>query len=227
MDEESLARAAEGVDFICHTASPIPMSQPKDENELVTPAVNGTLGIMRAARRNGVKRMVMTSSCASIERYPRDKKTFFTLNETHWSDPALCNPYYKSKLLAEKAAWEFIENLPEGEKINLSVINPYVILGPALCKGDFTSAKIIIEIMKGNMPPPKIRIGFVDVRNVATAHMRALERDEAIGQRFILCSETVWFKEFNQILKEEYGKDYCVSTMQPPKFLMTMVGWFN
>ena len=74
MNEESLARAAEGVDFICHTASPIPASQPKDENELVTPAVNGTLGIMRAAHRNGVKRMVMTSSCASIEKYPRDRK---------------------------------------------------------------------------------------------------------------------------------------------------------
>ena len=129
--------------------------------------------------------------------------------------------------MAEKAAWEFIEKLPEGEKIQLTAINPYVILGPALCKGDFTSAKIVIEVMKGNVPPPKIKIGFVDVRNVATAHVRALERDEAIGQRFILCSDTVWFKEFNQILKDEYGKDYRISTTQPPKFLMTVASWFN
>lgn len=138
----------------------------------------------------------MTSSCASIERFPRDKTQHILLNESHWTDPAICTPYYKSKVMAEKAAWDFIDKLPENEKIGLTSINPYLILGPALCKGDFTSAKIIIDIMKGKIPPAKIRLGVVDVRNVAMAHMRALERDGAINQRFVLCSQTLWFKDF-------------------------------
>ncbi len=116
--------------YIVHTASPFPIENPKDENVLIKPAVEGTLAVMKAARLNKVQRVVITSSIASIFKTGVEGQTHFTEND--WSDPKITQPYEKSKTLAEKAAWDFISNLPEDEKFELAIINPGFILGPNL-----------------------------------------------------------------------------------------------
>ena len=120
----------EGSTYIVHTASPFPIEKPKDENVLIKPAVEGTLAVMKAARLNKVKRVVVTSSVASIFNTGVEGQTHFT--EKDWTDPNVAQAYEKSKTLAEKAAWDFIENLPNDEKFELATINPGLVVGPNL-----------------------------------------------------------------------------------------------
>ena len=148
---ESLEKAIEGCTYVVHTASPFPLSAPKNEDDLIKPAVEGTLSVMRAALKNKVKRVVVTSSIASIiEHIPENTKDVYS--EEDWSEVKACGPYSKSKTLAEKAAWDFLQDLPESERFELVVINPSFILGPTLIPGDFSSAEIISKIMKGKFP---------------------------------------------------------------------------
>ena len=120
----------EGSTYIVHTASPFPIEEPKDENVLIKPAVEGTLAVMKAARLNKVKRVVITSSVASIFKTGVEGQTHFTEND--WTDTKIAQPYEKSKTLAEKAAWDFISELPEDEKFELATINPGLVVGPNL-----------------------------------------------------------------------------------------------
>ncbi len=138
LKEESLAEAIKGCDYVVHTASPFPGDEPKDEQIIIKPAVEGTLAVMRAAHYNKVKRVVITSSSVAIMMHlPAHSKELY--NESDWSDLKACNAYYKSKTLAEKAAWDFLEALPEHEKFELVTINPSLILGPSFIQTDFTS----------------------------------------------------------------------------------------
>ena len=132
-----------------HTASPFPLGVPKSEDSVVKPAVEGTLAVMKAAHKHKVKRVVITSSCAAVfVKSPANFKP--AMNENDWSEPEICKPYEKSKTLAEKAAWDYLEALPENEKFELVVINPALILGPSLVNTDFTSGLIIKNIMTGS-----------------------------------------------------------------------------
>jgi dihydroflavonol-4-reductase len=134
-----------------HCASPLPFKQPEDEMELIKPAVEGTLAVLRAAHKHKVKRVVITSSTLTIyQRKPENIKELY--NEEDWSDAEVCAPYEKSKLLAEKAAWDFVNNLPEGEKIELVIIMPGVVQGPNIVTGDFYSATYIKMMLLGLMP---------------------------------------------------------------------------
>ena len=119
-------------------------------------------------------------------------------DESHWSDVNWPNisAYEKSKTLAERAAWDFVAAQPENERIQLTVINPTFIIGPTLIPGDFSSGKVIGMFMNDNMPGgcPRIKMGTVDVRDIAKAHVSAIKSDEAQGKRFILAGdETYWF----------------------------------
>ena len=134
LDEASMLRAIEGSTYVAHVASPFVLKEPKNEDELIKPAVYGTLSALKACRINKVKRIVITSSMVAIyevkkEDYPDD--SIFT--EEHWTDVESCGVYTKSKTLAEKAAWDYVRELPEEEKFEVVTINPSLIIGPALC----------------------------------------------------------------------------------------------
>jgi nucleoside-diphosphate-sugar epimerase len=172
LDEDSVERAIAGSTHVAHVASPFIIGEPKDENDLIRPAVEGTLSVLRACRRNKVKRVVITSSIAAIENVHPDKEpkdNYFS--EENWSDPdrpAGMSAYAKSKVLAERAAWDYVAKLPEDEKIELTVINPGFVVGPSFIGGDFSSGKVISDIMMNKFPGiPKISFPTVDVRDVA------------------------------------------------------------
>ena len=165
--------ACSGSTYIVHTASPFPIENPTHEDELIKPAVEGTLAIMKAAKANKVKRVVITSSIAAIMVTRDENKTKFSVED--WSDTSIAQPYEKSKTLAEKAAWDFIKNLPNNEKFEVVTINPGLVLGPNLNEAQFSSGDIIKKFMMREMPGlPYVSMPVVDVRDVAEAHFRGL-----------------------------------------------------
>jgi len=214
MDENSIMQAIEGSDFVVHTASPFPIVQPKDEDELIKPAVNGTLAVMKACRKNKVKRVVITSSCAAIS--PCGDKTNF--NEKDWADVENAVAYSKSKILAEKAAWDFVKDLPEKEKFEVVTINPGLVIGPNLNKAQFSSGDIIKKLMMKEMPAcPKMSLAMVDVRDVAQAHLEGIKKPDAAGRRFILVEKTYWMHDLARVLSWRFAKDgYPVPTSVLP-----------
>ena len=172
--------ACKGSDLIIHVASPFTFGIPEDQ--LVGPAVNGTLSAMKAAHANKAK-IVVTSSLAAVTM--TSEKEWFTTSD--WSDPEKQSGYAKSKTLAEKAAWDYVANLPDNEKFPLVTICPGFIVGPNLNTADFTSGNMISKIIKEPPTEEGMKFGCVDVRDVALSHLEAGKRDEANGQRFFLC----------------------------------------
>jgi dihydroflavonol-4-reductase len=181
--------AVKGCTYVLHVASPFPMGEPKDENELIIPAREGALRVLRASRDAGVKRVVLTSSFAAIGYSIDPKGHVFT--EKDWTDADKANgAYIKSKTLAEKAAWDFITQ--EGADLELSVINPVGVFGPALGKDYSTSIGLIKAILDGQMKEtPGFTFGVVDVRDVADIHLLAMTHPAAKGERFLATSEGV------------------------------------
>ena len=198
---ESLDEAIKGCDYLVHSASPFPLATPDDENALIKPAVEGTLSALRAAHIHKVKRVVITSSIAAIYvQKPENKKDLY--DENDWSDPSIAVPYEKSKTLAEKAAWDFVQKITESERFELVVINPALTWGPTLIPGDFSSETLIADILRRKYPgTPKLMMAIVDVRDVAKAHVQAIKIEEAKNQRFILSSQSLWFKQVAEILE--------------------------
>ncbi|WP_454626397.1 SDR family oxidoreductase [Bradyrhizobium cenepequi] len=176
--------AVTGCDYVLHVASPLSSNVPKDENEMIIPARDGTLRVLRAARDAGVKRVVVTSSMGAIGYgHPPQAQPF---DETSWTnlngDDVFA--YVKSKTLAERAAWDFIAK--EGGALELSVINPVGVFGPVLGPDFSGSIDIIKMLLNGAVPAvPRIYFGVVDVRDVADLHLRAMTSPAARGERFI------------------------------------------
>lgn len=167
LDAESIDRAVAGQDVVVHCASPLPLGVPSDEQVLIKPALEGTLAVMRAAQKHGVKRVVITSSGLTItlDKQENWKKSY---NEDDWSDPDCLGPYEKSKYLAEKAAWDFVAALPEDQRFELVSVIPSLVLGPPLIKGDYSSGNYLKMLLQGKMPAlPRIKLAIVDVREVA------------------------------------------------------------
>ncbi len=165
-------KAAKGCDYVLHVASPFPFKMPKDENELIKPAVEGTLRVMKAASKAGVKRLVLTSSFAAKGYTHKGGRP---ISEEDWTDPSNKNisAYIKSKTLAEKAAWDYIA--ADDSDMELSVINPRFILGPALGNTFGTSHTVIQQLLDGSMKAmPNISYGIIDVREVADLHIQAI-----------------------------------------------------
>jgi nucleoside-diphosphate-sugar epimerase len=221
--DDGWAEAAAGCEYVHHVASPFPAGLPKHEDELIIPAREGALRVLRAARTAGAKRVVLTSSFAAIGY--GHAPTGATLDETSWSDatsPTIA-AYPKSKTLAERAAWDFVEK--EGKGLELAVVNPVGIFGPALAKDTSTSILLVQRLMSGAMPGlPKLWFGVVDVRDVADLHLRAMRDPAAKGERFLAVSgDFMTVKEIAMALKARLGeRARKVPTRELPSFLIRL-----
>ena len=203
--DDGWTAALEGVEEVHHVASPIPSAQPKDPDELIVPARQGTLRVLKAARDAGARRVVLTSSFAAVGYTPKEVRDY---TEADWTDPDTPGlpPYPRSKAIAERAAWDFIES--DGGDTELVVVNPTFIAGPSLVtslRSTLTAFKAIIE---GTMPAlPRQRFGVVDVRDVADAHISAMATPAAAGKRYLLLADgpTITWLGLAQILREHLG----------------------
>ena len=220
-------RAMEGCEFVLHVASPFIMIEPKDENEYIKPAVDGTLRALEAAKKSGVKRVVLTSSMVSmLENADRS----IDIDYNSWTNVKAKNisAYAKSKTLAERSAWDFIKKQNKENPLQLSVVNPGPVFGPTL-SGNLEGASMGMfrNMILGKMPMvPKSSINMSDVRDVAKIHVLALENKNANGKRFIVTTEKPYaFQELAQILKSN-GFDK-VSTKLAPNFLLKFIGNFD
>jgi nucleoside-diphosphate-sugar epimerase len=216
--------AVAGCDYVLHVASPLPERVPKDENELIVPAREGTLRVLRASRDAGVKRVVLTSSFAAIGYGQNQRDEPFT--ERDWTDPN-CDgvlPYTRSKVLAEHAAWNFMA--AEGGNLELSVINPVGVFGPVLGPDYSASILIVQRMMDGAMPgAPRLYFGIVDVRDVADLHIRAMTHPAAKGERFLaVAGDSMSMLEIAKALKSRMG-EYAkrVPSREMPNWMMRLV----
>jgi dihydroflavonol-4-reductase len=219
--------ALAGIDVLMHTASPFPIASPQDENELIRPAVEGTLRAMRAAKSAGVKRVVLTSSVAAI--YGIDLPAGVTeFDETMWTDvlhPVGKKAYTKSKTLAEKAAWDFVKN--EASEISLTTINPVLVLGVPLDSHYGSSISIVQRVLKGKDPMlPDLRFAIVDVKDVAKMHVDCIDVKATYGQRIIASADTLSFVQIAKILKSAFPKSNT-KTGKAPNFLIRILANFD
>ena len=185
VEDAGWAEAMKDCQYVLHVASPFPMQGPKHEDDLIKPAKEGTLRVLRAARQANVKRVVLTSSFGAIGYgHPVEKQTF---DETDWTnvDGPDVSAYIKSKTLAERTAWGFVES-EEGRGLELAVVNPPGIFGPVLGGNLSGSVSIIKNLLEGAMSGcPNISFGVVDVRDVADLHVLLMKHEHAAGERFI------------------------------------------
>ena len=226
LQDEGWAEAMAGCDFVLHVASPLPLAEPKDENDLIRPAVEGTLRVLRAANEAGVRRVVQTSSVAAVLHGHDRNRVFDESDWTNLDKPVAAYP--KSKTLAEKAAWEFV-NQPE-VTMELATINPSYVLGPVLdAQKTSASAEVILTILRRQYPgTPRLNFAVVDVRDVAAAHVAAMTTPEAAGKRFICSSENIWMQEMAQALQAKFGaQGYKINTRGLPDFLLRLVALFD
>jgi len=215
--------AVSGCEFVLHMASPFPASVPKHEDELIVPARDGALRVLRAARDAGIKRVVLTSSFAAIGYGHPSLQAPFT--EKDWTDPngADVMPYTKSKTLAERAAWDFIDR--EGRGLELSVVNPVGVFGPVLGADYATSILLVQRMMDGALPGlPRMCFGVVDVRDVADLHLRAMTNPAANGERFLaVAGDFMWIREIASTLKARLGDSAKrVPTRELPNWLVRL-----
>lgn len=229
---ESWEAAVKDVKNVIHVASPFPVQAPKDEEELVEPAVEGTQAILKACvQAKSVKRVVMTSSCVAVGWGPAalaaDPNKVF--NEEDWTDPEKLDAYGKSKTLAEKAAWDYVKELPDEDKIELSVVNPAYVMGPVINGSQCTSLEIVKRLLEREKPfCAKLNFPVVDVRDVALAHIKAMTVEEAAGKRHLIVNQNAWMKEMAQILAKEFKpQGYNVPTANCPNPILWMTSLFD
>ncbi|BBZ47222.1 dihydroflavonol-4-reductase [Mycobacterium parmense] len=202
--------AMDGSTFVLHVASPYPADEPPDEDEVILPARDGTLRVLRAARDAGVKRVVLTSSFVAIGCGHGNVEREFTEDDWTDLDGEGITAYVKSKVLAERAAWDFAEN--EAGRTELSVVNPTATFGPTLSDDISASvAPILTLLMAGEEPVSmaNLRFSVADVRDVADVHLRAMTHPAAAGQRFIACCDggPITMRQAAQILRAWVGVD--------------------
>ena len=215
--------AVAGCDHVLHVASPFPPTLPKHEDELIVPAREGALRVLRAARDAGVRRVVLTSSFAAVGYgHPPQAAAF---DETSWTDVDGddVQPYAKSKTLAERAAWDFIAR--EGGALELSVVNPVGVFGPVLGPDYSTSILLVQRLMDGAMPGcPQLHFGVVDVRDVADLHLRAMSDPAAKGERFLaVAGDFMSIRDIAMALRRRLGPAARkVPTLQLPNWLVRL-----
>jgi nucleoside-diphosphate-sugar epimerase len=221
--------AAQGADAIIHMASPFTLRFKDPQTELIDPALHGTQNVLAAATASStVKKVILTSSVAAVHGDNIDMKeqNILEFNESHFntSSSVKHQPYSYSKVIAEKEAWKMAG---AQNKWQLVVINPSFIIGPTLTNDSNSESLHFMKEMLGGkyfMGAPNLMFGFVDVRDVATAHILALETETAAG-RHILAERTESVYNFAQIIKKLYGNKYKLPIMVSPKFMMYLVGW--
>ena len=225
MSDQGWNEAFEGCDYVLHVASPFPLTEPENENDLIIPARDGSLRVLQAARNAGVKRVVLTSSFAAIGYGTERKGHIF--DEKDWTDKnAVIPAYIKSKTVAEEAAWEFIKN--QGKGMELVVINPVGIFGPII--GGIYPASfegVIKAILEGSIKEnPPFTFGVVDVSDVADIHIKAMLLPQASGQRFLATSDEVMsFYDVAELIKKQRPESASlIADLQPtaPEFYTKM-----
>ncbi|MFL5824075.1 MAG: NAD-dependent epimerase/dehydratase family protein [Solirubrobacteraceae bacterium] len=219
--------AVAGCRYVLHVASPFPPVQPKDPDELIVPARDGALRVLDAALAAGVERVAMTSSIAAI-RSDRESSEAAPYTEADWTDgdDTSRTPYVRSKTLAERAAWQHVK--AAGAEDRLAVINPGAIIGPALSDDHSYSLEAIQRLLHGMPAMPRLGFTFVDVRDVADLHVRALTEPPAGGERFIAADQFLWTSEVAAILRERLGDAARrVPTRVAPDFLIRAMSLFD
>ena len=225
LKDDGWEQSMSGARFLLHTASPVPVVPPQDENELVRPALDGTLRVLRAAANAHIEKVVLTSSVAAIlsgtARTPQAR-----FNEDDWSDlDGDIQAYAKSKTLAERAAWDFQAQLPADQRFALVTINPVYVLGPSIDGHPNASNEIVRKLLDREVPGlPRLFFPTVDVRDVAAAHLLALQTPDVDGQRFIVNAHDVWYADIAGILA---GAGHAVPRLRIPDWLVHVVSWFD
>jgi nucleoside-diphosphate-sugar epimerase len=222
------AEAARGCEYVLHVASPFPPNAPRNEDDLIVPARDGTLRVLRAARDAGVRRVVLTSSFAAVGYGHEPRAAAF--DESSWTNLAAPGiaPYVKSKTLAERAAWNFMAR--EGGGLELSAVNPVMVFGPALGPDFSTSILLLQRLMNGSIPAcPRLHFGVVDVRDVADLHLRAMIQPAAKGERFIaVAGDFMPLIGIARALRARMGAAADrVPTRQLPNWLLRLAAPFN
>lgn len=201
--DQGWAEAVAGCAFVLHGASPTPSGDQVSLEDWVRPAVDGNLRVLRAARDAGVRRVVLTSAFGAVGMGHKPMTRPF--DETDWTDlGGEVAPYQRSKTLSERAAWDFITS--EGRGLELSAINPTAVLGPVLGADYSHSIRLIKNLMDGMPGCPEVNSGFVDVRDVADLHLRAMAHPAANGERFLaIAGHSLWIREVAQVLRQRLG----------------------
>jgi nucleoside-diphosphate-sugar epimerase len=220
--------AVAGCDYVLHVASPFPANIPRHEDELIVPARDGALRVLRASRDAGVKRVVLTSSFAAIG-YGHAPRTA-PFDESSWTDLNSDGvaAYVKSKTLAERAAWEFVAG--EGGGLELAVVNPVAVFGPVLGPDYSTSILLLRRMLDGSMPAcPRLYFGVVDVRDVADLHIRAMTSPAAKGERFLaVAGACMSMLDMAKVLKAGMGASANrVPTLQLPNWVVRIAAMRN
>ena len=224
LKDEGWKEAVEGSKYVLHVASPFFLGEPENEDVFIKPAVEGTLRVLKACADADVQKVVLTSSFAAVGYgHPREKEVY---TEEDWSSvDGEISAYAKSKTLAEKAAWEFVENLEESKKFDLTVINPVAVTGPMLTSDIGSSNDFLLKLISGSMPAcPKIHMGYIDVRDVAKAHIFSMTEEKTNGERIIVSENEMFFAEVGKTLNEAGFKKS--PTKELPNFLVKIMSFF-
>lgn len=220
------AAAMDGVDVLMHTASPFPMSQPKNEDDLIRPAVDGTLRALKAAHAAGIKRVILTSSTVAImgSDLPSGDTAYDETNWTNPDDPGV-EAYGKSKTLAERAAWDFVTN--DAPDMELTTVNPGFVLGAPLDASYGTSINVIERILRGKDPMlPDIGFTTVDVLDVAEMHVTVINKQETFGQRIMTADRFIKFTDLAKAIKDAYP-NRRIPTRTAPNWLVKLLAKFD
>jgi nucleoside-diphosphate-sugar epimerase len=224
--DEGWAEAVEGCGHVLHVASPFPPKQPKDPDELIVPAREGTLRVLRASLDAEVKRIVVTSSVAAIRL--TDGAAARPLTEADWTDPDTpgLTPYARSKTIAERAAWDLARE--RGAEDRLAVVNPGAIIGPVLNDDLSYSLQAVQRLLGGTPGVPRLGFSLVDVRDVADLEIRAMTAPEAGGERFIAATQFMWMGEIGDVLRERLGETASkVPTRTVPNLVVRGMALFD
>ncbi len=228
MSDGGWMEAVSGCDYVLHVASPFPAAVPKHEDELIIPAREGTLRVLKAARDAGVRRVVLTSSFAAIGYGHEQTDKPYT--EESWTNPDQPNvtAYIKSKTLAERAAWDFLSR--EGGALELTTVNPVGVMGPVLGPDNSASIEYVLRLMNGALPgSPRLCLNIVDVRDVADLHLRAMLHPAAKGERFLaVAGDYMTMHSIALLLRARLGNSArLVPTGKMPDWTIKLVALFD
>ena len=228
---DSWKEAVQECSYVYHVASPLPSSIPTNENDLIVPAVEGTLNVLRACSEVGtIKRVVLTSSLAAISGGLHGNVGHL-YTEKDWANEISLPPYEKSKILAEKAAWDFVEKLEENKKFELVAVHPSVVIGPplTLTTGYSTSLQTVRKLLSGEIPVLlNMSLPLIDVRDVAAAQIAAMEKSEAAGKRYIINADNRWLREMSEIMSKEFShQGYKLPSWTLPKPGVWLLSFFD
>ena len=228
MEEGSFDEVVKGCPLVCHAAAAVRMTAKNPQRDIVDPAVEGTRLVLESVARMGdARRVVLTSSVAAIEDDSRPQGHRFTEDQWNESATVKTSPYPLAKTKSERAAWEFVETLEGERRFELISICPSFVFGPVLAEVHVRSSPTLVrDLLVRTFPAcPQIKINVVDVREVAAAHVEALERPEASG-RYILNKEALWLQQMGQILAPQFP-DHPVPTGKLPNFILYAAGLFD